>query len=214
MSEIPIIFCTDMVRAILDDRKSKTRRLDGLYEINKEPNNWEEPFRNKVTGLWEFCHKIDNYVIEVKSKYQEGDLLWVRESYHLNSVQDDYAAIVYATSDKHEYRSLNGDDLAQALRIMHNDNARFFTGYHPSIHMPRWAARIFREVTNVKVERLQDISRDDCWAEGMEFGVGAVYQGIVQFRNLWDSLNTKRGFGWEANPYVWVYTFKKSKGIA
>jgi hypothetical protein len=77
--------------------------------------------------------------------------------------------------------------------------------------MPRWASRITLEVTGVRVERVQDISEADAWAEGIDrthMGRG-IQRPAVHFRRLWDSINAKRGFGWESNPYVWVVEFRR-----
>jgi hypothetical protein len=78
--------------------------------------------------------------------------------------------------------------------------------------MPRWASRITLEVTEVRVERVQEISDSDIEREGMHIeNLECVYHGRrVLFKQLWNSLNAKRGFGWDANPWVWVITFKRS----
>jgi hypothetical protein len=87
--------------------------------------------------------------------------------------------------------------------------------------MPKWAARIWLKVKDVRVERLQDITEDDCYAEGLRdddcrvMGAHALYGDIVEeyepiqfvFRELWDSINKKRGYGWDENPFVWVIEF-------
>lgn len=99
------------------------------------------------------------------------------------------------------------------------------SGWHPSIHMPRWASRITLEITNIRVERLQDISEEDAQAEGVERPILDVlppaavtdiwpfhpHTGEYRdgFRELWDSINAKRGYGWDLNPWVWVIEFKK-----
>lgn len=94
-----------------------------------------------------------------------------------------------------------------------------FATWKPSIHMPRWASRITLEIMGVKVERVQKISKEDAKAEGIrpnevthQTTTGRVlkssYLYMRPFRELWDSINAKRGYGWDANPYVWVLTFK------
>ena len=84
--------------------------------------------------------------------------------------------------------------------------------WRPSIHMPRWASRIDLRVTDVRVERLQEISPDDCLAEGLDKNTGGAYPWHTyasdEFASLWDILNKLRGFGWDANPFVWVATFE------
>jgi len=89
--------------------------------------------------------------------------------------------------------------------------------WRPSIHMPRWASRITLEVTAVRVERVQNITPEDCQAEGVR--CEQHYEGIGNpcdevrllhaFQDLWNSINAKRGFGWDANPWVWVVGFKR-----
>jgi hypothetical protein len=99
-------------------------------------------------------------------------------------------------------------------------NPGFAGKWRPSIFMPRWASRITLKITDVRVERLQDISEDSAMAEGAQkygetpdgellFDVGSYRYG---FKLLWDSINAKRGYGWDANPYVWVIEFRRVEG--
>jgi hypothetical protein len=87
-----------------------------------------------------------------------------------------------------------------------------FVKWRPSIHMPRWASRIMLEVTDVRVERVQEISTVNAEAEGCEGWQcrPKLYETVqrAEFRELWDSINAKRGFGWKVNPWVWVISFK------
>lgn len=87
----------------------------------------------------------------------------------------------------------------------------------PAIHMPRWASRIQLEITDVRIQRVQDISNADAIAEGIADPASieeapAVDEARAGFRDLWDSINEKRGFGWDANPLVWALTFKRIDG--
>lgn len=104
----------------------------------------------------------------------------------------------------------------------------FLYKWKPSIHMPRWASRITLEVTDVRVERVQDISEQDALAEGVDmetehgslciniedasYSSNLVYGSAIKtvFRKLWDSINLKRGYGWDINPWVWVVEFKRA----
>lgn len=84
--------------------------------------------------------------------------------------------------------------------------------WKPSIHMPRWASRINLEITDIRVERLQEINEEDAKHEGVKrinAGDFGMETWSSAFRNLWDSINSKRGYGWDTNPWVWVIEFKR-----
>ena len=182
-----------MVKAILEGRKTQTRRV-----IKPQPNDIREsPF---VKSGIETTHGY-----EIKLKYEPGDRLWVRETWHQHSSDDDFC-----TGEIH-YR---------ATEICVG------TKWIPSIFMPRWASRITLEVVNVRVERVQDICFEDCLSEGCDSGFehydgscnhiedgsccqGWHYGSKWNFRYLWDSINAKRGYGWDVNPWVWVVEFKR-----
>lgn len=135
------------------------------------------------------------YFLQDEKKYihcpfgEVGDRLWVRENfcqypYELNPQPED----AWYQADGRKPPN--------------------FKRWTPSIHMPRWASRITLEITGVRVERLQQISSNDAKAEGVDApGPGKCWVG--QFSYLWDSLNAGRGFGWDANPWVWVVEFKR-----
>jgi hypothetical protein len=145
----------------------------------------------------------------VKPKYQPGDILWVRETWFENEECLLYKASKYENTK--EYHGRNG-----WVQIK----------WRPSIFMPREAARIFLRVTNVRVERLQEITEEDAIAEGISWLDEACYSnngwtptlydpdsgGSPVFRDgftaLWDSINAKRGYSWDTNPWVWVYEFE------
>ena len=162
----PILFSTEMVRAILDGRKTMTRRV-------VKPQHYRKP------------------------RYQTGDILWVRETW---SVQED---LPY---DNYVYRSDYGT-------TEHDSFPPSMFKWRPSIHMPKEAARIFLCVTDVRVERVQDILCGDMKREGCipETVTGGQYQQWHRdyWIPLWDSINDKRGYPWSSNPWVWVYSFKR-----
>jgi hypothetical protein len=87
--------------------------------------------------------------------------------------------------------------------------------WRPSIHMPRWASRITLEVTDVRVERVQEISEEDAKTEGVTPSIVGEWWDHLKYRagfqTLWNSINEKRGFGWDENPWVWVVEFKKGQ---
>ena len=152
----PILFSTEMVQAILEGRKTQTRRLHGLDEIKKNPNDWTFYYFSKddKRTFAHFRKQEDNKIKSIfgTSPYQIGDILWVRETFFNCSSFKEYPL----------FSEIKGNFCYKT-----ND----FIGCHkwkPSIYMPKKAARIFLEVTNVRVERLQDISEEDVIAEGVK----------------------------------------------
>ena len=201
----PILFNTEMVRAILDGRKSCTRRL-----VKPQPDEKHTCLLGFVTDSTEkkevgcFGFGIDECggsIQYAKPLYQIGDILYVRETtwqkigYYLDVDGETkpswYNEFRYVASDEEpEY----GWNYCWAKR--------------PSVHMPKEAARLFLSVTNVRVERLQDMTDDDAEAEGC-FDYTSTALG---FPNVWDSTIKKSDldrYGWDANPYVWVIEFER-----
>ena len=179
----PILFSTSMVQAILDGRKTQTRRV-----IKPQPNSKAE-YKGTEIGKHVFETDIDMW--HIKSPYQPGQVLWVRETW---SMIDDmpYDNYVYRT----DYGTTEDDSFPPSM-----------FKWKPSIHMPREAARIFLRVKNVRVERLQDITAHDAIREGMESET--PFDTVDEFKELWNNLNAKRGYGWDTNPWVWVVKFER-----
>jgi len=186
----PILFSTEMVKAILDGRKQQSRRV-----INPQPCDTSAGFDvfnaniKKLQFIFEcLCHDT---VLRVTPKYQVGDIIWVRETWLM--------------ADDGYYYKADESRLSKELRMAYGYK------WKPSIFMPREAARIFLKVTNVRCERLQDISADDCFAEGMagEYDGSCLCPELREFQELWDKINTKRGYGWDVNPWVWIYNFER-----
>ena len=171
--EHPIIFSGLMVLAILDGRKTQTRRVIKLH-LDPMP-----------LGAWATL---------ICPHGQIGDRLWVREAFQ----QDD-------VSDKIWYRADFTEDAARRAFTEVGD------GWKPSIHMPRWASRITLEITSVWIERIQDIPDDDLAHEGILIDPEDSQSTLAEYIKLWDSLNAKRGYGWEVNPFVWTISFKRIK---
>lgn len=195
--ERPILFNAPMVRAILDGRKTQTRRI-----VKGQP--WPGiPFIgiDGMVATWRRDYGDDTSMMSLVrlSHGQPGDRLWVRETWA------EYA------DPTHDYRVYYAAD----------DDCGALVRWRPSIHMPRWASRIDLEITAVRVERLQDISEEDALAEGIEGMRGqwksytdqvvVCHKPRASFRSLWDSINAKGGYGWDANPWVFVYEFKREK---
>jgi hypothetical protein len=144
-----------------------------------------------------------------------GDLLYVRETWKLKTglQHDHHSWIHYKAGGKKLIHWQDGHRLGEKYGLLTE------TKWKPSIHMPKWASRIWLEITGVRVERVQDIKVHDCIREGVIHSVSSATgrlnldrsheQTKWDFETLWDSINKKRGYGWEVNPWVWVYEFKK-----
>lgn len=187
MKERPILFSTKMVKAILEGRKTQTRRV-----IKPQPNDIREsPF---VKSGIETTHGY-----EIKLKHEPGDRLWVRETWNVLDSDGCKPSDISPIKERAIYKA-NGDE---------------YPFWRPSIFMPRWASRIALEVVNVRVERVQDISEEDAMHEGatplLVDPDGGSCPYCEGFRALWDSINAKRGYGWDANPWVWVVEFEEHK---
>jgi len=204
--ERPILFSSEMVRAILDGRKSMTRRV-----VRPQPDSVAAFQDGLPTEAYYGGWPKGGYAKDLICPYgQPGDRLWVRESFWAVEVEDQGIGNQFLVYDE-EFVGSNPKPkelrptlhlLAQPLRW----------GHHPSIHMPRWASRITLEITAVRVERLKDITVTDAQAEGVTpLGVkGDGRRWRAAFRELWDSINAKRkALGWDANPWVWVISFRR-----
>jgi hypothetical protein len=199
----PIIFSAPMVRAILDGRKTQTRRV-----IKPQPGSpiWCD------TELAEgFIRDRGRNMQPIKCPYgQPGDRLWVRETARARCYGRHRGKVTWIELC---YRADDG------IGRFDRESEKPFKWTHtwtPSIHMPRWASRITLEVTGVRVERLQEISVRDAGAEiGWDYSWPIPDHAIdghefrMQFHRLWDSLNAKRGFGWDVNPWVWMVEFRR-----
>lgn len=206
----PILFSTPMVQAILDGRKTQTRRIIKPQPA-KEATQFERFIETVDCGLEaRFGSKNSSAVCDRKPQYKPGDILWVRET---------FCEVPY----EHNHVPIKGGHITIPKYAYKADSERDYTGiWKPSIHMPREAARIFLRVKTVRVERLQDITEEDARAEGCSTKIlndGWKNIGTLtardEFITLWEHLNAKRGLGWDRNPWVWVVEFEHmSKGEA
>lgn len=180
----PILFSGEMVRAILDGRKTQTRRVIKPQPADDiKPANFPNP---KVHGwMSSLRHQYGSKTAHICPYGQIGDLLWVREKFSL--CRFDGGELWYWADG-----SPGGGD---------------WTKPKPSIFMPRWASRITLEITDVRVERVQDISNDDALAEGID-RTNTSIKGYARqrFEQLWASINGNAS--WDANPWVWVIEFQ------
>ena len=185
MSTKPILFNTEMVKAILEGRKTVTRRIikrDLLLCCDFDTDG-------TICG----CHDKDGdwYEIEDFAPYKINDTLYVRETWR--------------------YSKFHGNEQGYMYRASCKENWDGF--WKPSLHMPKEAARIWLKVTNVRVERLQDITPKQAGEEGVtwETDNSGMYRRM-RFKQIWDSTIKKQDldkYGWYANPYVWVIEFER-----
>ncbi|MEQ9948147.1 hypothetical protein [Pectobacterium aroidearum] len=208
-----MIFNGEMVRAILDGRKTQTRRI-----IKPQPFDRSQYRRDHqieiISGRAENGDEIDGLYAYTKSTGgtwdakcpfgQPGDRLWVRETSGLQVRRD----ALGGTGEFRVYRASNPD----AIRFTTASGKAYPIKWTPSIHMPRYASRILLEITDVRVEKLKHIPRDGIIAEGYpaeRAADGGEYDPFLWYRDLWESLY---GDGsWQKNPWVWVIEFKQIK---
>lgn len=233
MADRPILFSAPMVRALLDDRKTQTRRIlkfqpaPGVSIIRKTIRPLDaDPYHS-----FERRSIYGNYAGELDIKIRRGDRLWVKETHLPDPPSDDLAwndnVCTYV-----EWSGCGSKVSDVPISLCSTDHCIYaadpkWTGYEmrwrPSIHMPRWASRLTLIITDVRVERLQDISEEDAIEEGIEHkvicGVGKTWKHYANadapvgwndprqsYGSLWDSIN---GLGaWDANPWVTAYTFR------
>ncbi|MBN1535215.1 MAG: hypothetical protein JW908_00680 [Anaerolineales bacterium] len=204
MKERPIIFSPEMVKAILDGRKTQTRRV-----IKPQPLNADYWTEHNNTG--HFYPNTNAIPPVLRSTYQVGDHLWVREKWNYIVAQP----VCYgAGEDDWDYEGVEcefipkSQEEARGVICYFADDPGDCKWWRPSIHMPLWASRITLEVTGVRVEKLQQINGYDACAEGIiPSDPGSP---IRNFADYWDSLNGKK-YPWGSNPWVWVIQFERIK---
>jgi hypothetical protein len=216
MKYIPILFSTPMVRAILQNRKTQTRRLRGLDKINERPDDVvriEYVLKldgSKETGVLFYMNTGEK--IFVKCPFgEQGDVLWVREKFFNNwdglsedetydEMGDRYPKYAYYASVPKISYDDSGDE------VLRDDYK-----WKPSIHMPKEACRLFLRNNIIKCERLQSISEGDAIAEGINpYTHNGKDKGINNkaiFRDLWISIHGPES--WDLNPWVWAIEFEQ-----
>lgn len=210
MREYPILFSTAMVQALMAGRKTQTRRI-----VKPQPPAPECSYKELLD----------------KSPYgKPGDVLWVRETFCKGIVWDGegpepgYFDLIGEPRPDHLnpkfFYKADKHDFEWCREELNEDDPRYFTAkWKPSIHMPKSAARIWLQVTEIRVERLQDISQEDAGEEGVTpkphrcEGWSNPANQIKDcfkcaFRFLWNTINGERGYSWDRNPWVWAVSFR------
>lgn len=196
----PILFNTEMVRAILDGRKTCTRRVvkptPKYFEVNENPV---------------YIYDAEPAMGRIYPPCQPGDVLYVRETWGIYTES-------WLDADYFMYKA---DYPANAATYTHQDGTICdLPRWRPSIHMPKEAARIWLKVTDVKVERVQEINEDEAkaeganWKNGKNVGVEEKMRrtAVERFSEIWDSTIKKSDldrYGWQANPLVWAISFER-----
>lgn len=216
--ERPIIFSAPMVRAILEGSKTQTRRVVKWPAwMQPHPEVFASDLRDGQE-VW-YVPGGDQPSKAMRCPYgQPGDRLWVRETFlHVTKMENE----CFVVDDDENYVEETWYRADRKAYSYHPDGSEESTEaipWKPSIHMPRTASRITLEVTEVRVERLQDISHIDAMAEGCSTGSWTIAEGprpdapfgsnaVKRYRLLWESINGPGS--WEANPSVWVVEFKR-----
>ena len=226
MAEKPIIFSGQMVKAILEGRKTQTRRVikpqperqgECGYAMDHVPAwYWTSPRFDSGFGV-HYLHTNEDaakrLMVTACPYGQPGGLLWVRETFATGPGNHAWGSLIYRASFGAPMKPI----------------CEGYTPWRPSIHMPRCASRITLEVTGVRVERVQEISEEDAIEEGIcqrpvtiddpkgsrdlfwnfETNKMELDDAVESFATLWDSLNKKRGHGWDVNPWCWCISFKR-----
>lgn len=204
--EKPIMFDGESVRAILEGRKTQTRRVvHTCCDVAGHPSvgSWGVEFTNCDCGA-------------VRNPYGcPGTRLWVRETWAKHRCAEDR---IYPRGDGHTW----GSPIYKATHGGMEPACEGFASWRSPIHMPKWAARLWLEVVNVRVERVQDMGGVDLVAEGGEIicegseapgyriGDGPMCDTPSEaFADRWDAINASKGYPFESNPWVWVIEFKR-----
>ncbi len=209
-----MIFNAEMVRALLDGRKTQTRRpikwkQTRFTEIGEREDGSKWPWSEDAEHACDFWHPCPFGAV--------GDRIWVREAFRVHSRATDVATLVYKASERNSWT-----EQTRRVPVAVCNKPATPEKWTPSLHMPRWASRILLEITDVRVERLNAISHADAIAEGAppsHPSIDCVSQeyGFPDFSRSWFGQTWQHIYGEEsrdANPWVWVIEFKRIEGGA
>lgn len=228
----PLLMAGPMVRSTIDGIKTQTRRIVKPQPFLDAMGNFCSPGKKGQHSCW--GQRIDGAPCTrdfVKSRCPygvPGDLLYVKENHYITD--DGHNEYAVFSADESKVRE-HAATLKRIKGTIPENIWQKHAKLRPSIHMPRWASRLTLEITDVRVERLQDISEEDAEAEGIEYAIrpfgdwklipgiwdfeGLVNDGeqrcdpppAIKYAYLWNSINAKAGTRWADNPWVWVLTF-------
>ena len=218
--ERPIIFSTPMVQAVLEDRKTQTRRI-----VKPQPGDdawWCAPPYLSTLDLRDPQDRAG--AVAVCPYGRKGGRLYVREAWRAHERPEDLVDGILFRADDAFVPIENTREAAEAWGAVYRRTpCGRKPAWRPSIHMPKWATRLWLELTEVRIERLSEMRADDIVAEGVD--VPDVDYSVADdpralewerdcharglFQQLWDGLNAKRGYAWATNPWVWVLTFRR-----
>lgn len=220
MKETGFVAYQHEVKAILEGRQTMFRRV-----IKPQPTTPPRMVGGALLAWVEKNKKVPAHIHGFACPYgQVGDRLWVRETWGIMQQGNACSGLLSMPTFEYEKYDMVTHEryLGSRYRVVYRaTGSGILAGkWRPSIHMPRWASRITLEITGVKVERIQDISLRDIISQGLrppedptdltdigqdEFCADYLYR---KFRELWNSINAKRGYGWDVNPRPWCLTFK------
>ena len=243
----PILFSTPMVQAILAGNKTMTRRIIKHFGNSLHYGtllcDWglsNPPYIENGILKWTLQTEVDDaQTFKIKPRYQPGDILWVRETWRIAGWDEGESFTIEFKDGRLKHDVFLNEERAEdywiecteqcinaGFKTDENDNfiipkGKLPTKWRPSIFMPKAAALIFLKVTDVKVERLQDISEEDAMKEGYTYSdwhkmnedaagmslCSIPGKPILWFHELWESINGKGS--WERNPWVWCYSLEK-----
>lgn len=222
MAERGIIFSAPMVRALLDGRKVQTRRL---LTGAPQDKRWHCDPADTPSG-YRFVAEGGTPSLPINLPHAVGDRLYVREAFcaHWGSALPDGATHISSGQVKQKdgsFVEIADSDIPLGVWYRADKDEKPFphSKWTPSIHMPRWASRLTLTVTDVRVQRLQEISEEDAIAEGAltathlpNVGAMSCNQARQAFADLWNSLHDKPGTRWEDNPWLYALTFDVAPG--
>jgi len=214
MIERPILFSGEMVLAILAGRKTQTRRV--LQRQPGQNNRLEikKALRGQKTKRWVAINISDPDLLNHCPYGKPGDRLWVRETFW---EYGRFALPAWDGADDEDAYWMTTGKISYTEPEKNRPDSAYepYWRKRPSIHMPRWASRIDLRVTNVRVERVQEATPEDIVAEGAwreSWSCDEDYSQVHEaWMDLWDSINAKRGYGWDVDPWVWVVEFEREK---